>query len=78
MKLNLQQKKYIDEATLQKIIKVGINFGEKLNVIESSCIKDFDETIPYLKGEAVFYNNFVYRAKVSTQGAWVDTRRETV
>lgn len=74
MKINLQQKKFIDEATLQKIIKVGINFGEKLNTIDSKCIDDFSEDKLYLKGEACYKDGYIYRAVVSTQGAWVDSR----
>ena len=74
MKLNLSQKKFIDEVTLQKIIKIGINFGERLNTIDTKCIDDFSEDKLYLKGEACYKDGYIYRAVVSTQGAWVDNR----
>ena len=76
--LNLKQKKFIDEETLKRIIEIGIGFGERLNTIETNCITDFSEDKLYLKGEACYYDGYIYRAKTSTQGAWVDTRWEKV
>ena len=49
--LNLKKKKFIDEDALKKIVAIGINFGERLNSIESKCIALYDETHSYLKDE---------------------------
>lgn len=76
MKLNLQKKKFITEKNLSDIIKIGINFGEKLNAISQKCINPYDDSgdTSYVAGEYVIYDGYIWQVKVATSGAWVESR----
>ena len=68
--LNLKKKKFIDEDALKKIVAIGINFGERLNSIESKCIASYDETHSYLKDELCIYDNYIYKCNSTATGTW--------
>lgn len=68
--LNLKKKKFIDEDALKKIVAIGINFGERLNSIESKCIAPYDETHSYLKDELCIYDNYIYKCNSTATGTW--------
>lgn len=68
--LNLKKKKFIDEDALKKIVAIGINFGERLNSIETSLIAEYDSTKTYIIGEACYHDNYIYKCKSTATGEW--------
>ena len=76
--LNLNKKKFIDEENLKTIVKIGINFGERLNSIESKCIAPYDETHSYLKDELCIYDNYIYKCKSTATGEWNPDRWQLI
>ena len=78
MQLNLNKKKFLSEENVAQIVKIGINFGERLNSIESEIIADYDNTKTYLKGESCYHNNYIYRCKATATGDWDFSRWELI
>ena len=76
--LNLNKKKFLSEENVAQIVKIGINFGERLNSIESEIIADYDNTKTYLKGESCYHNNYIYRCKATATGDWDFSRWELI
>lgn len=68
--LNLNKKKFLSEENVAQIVKIGINFGERLNSIESKCIAPYDETHSYLKDELCIYDNYIYKCNSTATGTW--------
>lgn len=78
MQLNLNKKKFLSEENVAQIVKIGINFAERLNSVESEIIADYDNTKTYLKGESCYHNNYIYRCKATATGDWDFSRWELI
>ena len=78
MQLNLNKKKFLSEENVAQIVKIGINFGTKINSLESMIIADYDNTKTYLKGESCYHNNYIYRCKATATGDWDFSRWELI
>lgn len=76
--LNLKKKKFIDEDALKKIVAIGINFGERLNSIETSLIAEYDSTKTYIIGEACYHDNYIYKCKSTATGEWNPDRWQLI
>lgn len=76
--LNLNKKKFLSEENVAQIVKIGINFGERLNSIESKCIASYDETHSYLKDELCIYDNYIYKCKSTATGEWNPDRWQLI
>ena len=74
MKLNLAKKKELSAKNIQDIVRIGINFGEKINQISEKCVEDYSEDTLYSPKMLCIYDNYIWECKYSTQGTWDSTK----
>lgn len=76
MKVNIPKKKHITEKNLKDIIKIGINFGERLNQISEKCVDDYNTTTMYNPKMLCIYDDYIWECKFTTQGEFDNTKWE--
>ena len=74
MKLNLAKKKELSAKNIQDIVRIGVNFGEKINQITEKCVEDYSEDTLYSPKMLCIYDNYIWECKYSTQGAFDNTK----
>ena len=74
MKVNIPKKKHITEKNLKDIIKIGINFGERLNQISEKCVEDYDSNTLYNPKMLCIYDDYIWECKYTTTGDFDNTK----
>ena len=74
MKVNIPKKKHITEKNLKDIIKIGINFGERLNQISEKCVEDYDSNTLYNPKMLCIYDDYIWECKFTTTGDFDSTK----
>ena len=79
MQLNLRKEKGLTIENVRTIIQLGINYGEKLNALEATCIEEYKSLDhSYLPGDHCFYGGYLYECIATASGEWNPTRWKKV
>lgn len=74
MKLNLKNKKDIDDKVLRTIIQYGLGFASRVKTLEEKCIDDWKSDKLYDKSSFVIYDGYIWKAKVTNQSSIWDEK----
>lgn len=74
MKLNLKNKKDIDDKVLRTIIQYGLGFASRVKTLEEKCIDDWKSDKLYDKSSFVIYDGYIWKAKVTNQSSTWDKK----
>lgn len=74
MKLNLKNKKDIDDKVLRTIIQYGLGFASRVKTLEEKCIDDWKSDKLYDKSSFVIYDGYIWKAKVTNQSSTWDEK----
>lgn len=78
MAFKIGTKKILSEQNISKIIMLGIGLRDKLENAEKGLISDYDETTTYTRGQAVYYNNYLYECKYTTTGTFDESKWQKI
>ena len=71
-------KKILSEQNISKIIMLGVGLRDELNNMELGLISDYDNTKTYTRGQAVYYNNYLYKCLYTTTGDFDESKWQLI
>jgi hypothetical protein len=71
-------KKILSEQNISKIIMLGIGLRDELSNMELGLISDYDITKTYTRGQAVYYNNYLYKCLYTTTGDFDESKWQLI
>ena len=78
MSFNIKTKKILSEDNCKRIIALGISLRDQLENAEKGLISDYDSTQTYTRGQAVYYDNYLYKCLYTTTGTWDSTKWQKI
>lgn len=78
MGLNISTKKILSASNIKKIIQLGISLRDELSNMELGLISDYDNTKTYTRGQAVYYNNYLYKCLYTTTGDFDESKWQLI
>ena len=65
---SISTKKILSASNIKRILALGISSRDELSNMELGLISDYDNTKTYTRGQAVYYNNYLYKCLYTTTG----------
>ena len=78
MAFKIGTKKILSEQNISNIIMLGIGLRDELSNMELGLISDYDNTKTYTRGQAVYYNNYLYKCLYTTTGEFDNTKWQKI
>ena len=72
--MNIKTEKILSPSNIRRIIMLGISIRDQLENAEKGLISDYDSTQTYTRGQAVYYDNYLYKCLYTTTGTWDSTK----
>ena len=76
--MNIKTEKILSPSNIKKIIMLGISLRDELENAEKGLISDYDSTQTYTRGQAVYYDNYLYKCLYTTTGTWDSTKWQKI
>ena len=78
MGFNISTKKILSASNIKRIIALGISLRDELSNMELGLISDYDNTKTYTRGQAVYYNNYLYKCLYTTTGDFDESKWQLI
>ena len=76
--MNIKTEKILSPSNIKRIIMLGISLRDELSNMELGLISDYDNTKTYTRGQAVYYNNYLYKCLYTTTGDFDESKWQLI
>ena len=76
--MNIKTEKILSPSNIKRIIALGISLRDELSNMELGLISDYDNTKTYTRGQAVYYNNYLYKCLYTTTGDFDESKWQLI
>ena len=76
--MNIKTEKILSPSNIRRIIMLGVGLRDELNSVELGLISDYDNTKTYTRGQAVYYNNYLYKCLYTTTGDFDESKWQLI
>ena len=76
--MNIKTEKILSPSNIRRIIMLGVGLRDELNNMELGLISDYDNTKTYTRGQAVYYNNYLYKCLYTTTGDFDESKWQLI
>ena len=78
MSFNIKTEKHLTESAIRRIIAIGISLRDAIQAQEMGLISDYDPTVTYKAGMAVYYDDYLWKCKYTTTGDFDKSKWELI
>ena len=76
--MNIKTEKILSPSNIKRIIMLGVGLRDQLSNMELGLISDYDNTKTYTRGQAVYYNNYLYKCLYTTTGDFDESKWQLI